>query len=91
MSTALLIIDHPAPPLPRTKPERRAVAATLRANPGAWYLIGAYHNAACARTFSYAIRRGGGGWPMFGAGFEAQTHSMLGEHRIYARWVGGAA
>jgi hypothetical protein len=37
-----------------------------------------------------AISRAQGSKP-FGAGFEAETHTMLGQHRIYARWAGGAA
>lgn len=91
MATASLRADHPTGPLPKPGAERRVVAAMLRADPGVWYLLGAHHNAACARTFGYAIRQGKGGWPTFGPGFEAETHTMLGQHRIYARWVGGAA
>lgn len=84
-------VDHPAHPLPKHGAPRRELAAALRAKPGRWHLLGAYHSATCARTFSYEIRKGGHGWTMFGPGFEAETHTMLGQHRIYARWVGGAA
>lgn len=84
-------VDHPALPLPKHGAPRRELATVLRANPGTWHLLGTYHSPACARTYSYTIRQGGGGWTMFGPGFEVQTHSMLGQHRIYARWVGGDA
>jgi hypothetical protein len=38
---------------------------------------------------AYAIRQGGRGWQMFGPGFEAKAVSVVGENRIYVRYVGG--
>lgn len=74
--------------------DRQWAADTLRANPGQWALLGRWHNSPATRQHAHAIRQGDAGWQMFGPGFEVEAHTMLGEHRIYARFAdtnGGAS
>lgn len=68
--------------------DREWAARTLRANPGRWALLGRWPGGDTSRQHAFLIRNGGPGWRMFGAGFEVQAHTMLGEFRIYARYVG---
>lgn len=79
--------EQPTPPLPKPS-ERPALADALRALPGRWSLIGQHHNNGSLRQAAYEVRRGDGGWSAFGPGFEAQTVTLCGEHRMYARYAG---
>jgi hypothetical protein len=87
--TATIEFEQPTPAIPPMT-ARPAVAYELVENPGQWALIGTWPNAASARQMAYAIRQGSSGWQMFGRGFEAQAVTVIGEHRIYVRYVGGA-
>jgi hypothetical protein len=83
-----LRIDPPAHELPGSRQDRQALADAMREAPLAWVLLGTFPKVGSLRTFAYEIRRAGHGWSMFGPEFEVETHTMLGEHRLYARWVG---
>lgn len=87
MSTQQPRPEQPAAPLPSAEAERHRAAWALRGNPGAWALLGAAGTSGSARTHAWKIRTAGKGWPMFGDGFQAEAHTMFGEHRVYARWV----
>ncbi|MFF9205103.1 hypothetical protein ACF1AE_25445 [Streptomyces sp. NPDC014986] len=61
--------------------------AALRARPGQWALFGQYGTPGTMRQAAYEIRHG------FAKGFaaaqfEAESRSMLGEYRVYVRYVG---
>lgn len=90
MSTTIPIrFEPPAPPVPRTRENRKAVADALRACPGQWALIGCHTNSGSARTGAYEIRKALRG-DMFGppGAFEAEAKTLFGEHRVYARYMG---
>lgn len=88
MSTATQLRAEPASyPLPSTESERHRAAWALRDKPGTWVLLGTAGTPGSAKTHAWKIRVAGKGWAMFGDGFEAEARSMLGEHRVYARWV----
>ncbi|MFK0172633.1 hypothetical protein ACIQU5_27935 [Streptomyces sp. NPDC090306] len=82
--------DAPAPEVRRDDQALRDFAATLRAKPGEWALLGRDTNGNCARQKAYDLRRGA--LPQFRDGrYEAETHTMFGEPRVYVRYVGGEA
>lgn len=67
-----------------------AFAAALRASVGQWALLGRYGTPSTMRQAAYEVRHGLN--PAFpGGAFEAQSHAMLGEYRVYVRYVGGDA
>lgn len=73
---------------------RRLFADALRARPGEWALLGKYSTAGTGRQSAYEIRNALGpkDQPFAPAGsFEAEARTMLGEHRVYVRYVGGGA
>lgn len=82
--------DPPAPPIPRGRAVREAFANDLRANPGQWALLGQHPSPTAARQFAYGIRSGKHTslWLPAGA-YETETRTVLGEHRVYVRYVGG--
>lgn len=95
-----ILFDDPSYPVPETLEEVREFADTCRRQPGRWALYGAMTApGSTVRMTAYIIRKGGHSLrgkvyspKMFTFGppgsFEAQTITMLGEHRIYARFVG---
>lgn len=74
---------------PRTR-ALAALAADLRAVPGAWARVGEYKTAASAITTASLIRRGRlAAFRDAGPGaFEAEARTVDGQARVYARFVG---
>lgn len=73
---------------------RQVFADQLRARPGEWALLGRYVTGGVARQSAYEIRNAldPKDQPFAPAGaFEAEARTMFGEHRVYARYVGGGA
>ena len=67
-----------------------AFAAALQDRSGEWALLGRYGTAGSMRQAAYEVRHGLR--PAFvGGGFEAESRTMFGEHRVYVRYVGGGA
>lgn len=88
----LVRFEEPAPRAPHGLRARWAFANELRNRPMAWALLGAYKNGGCARSSAYNIRHAlmGKDHPFGPPGaFEAEARSMLGQHRVYVRFVGG--
>ena len=84
--------EKPAPTLPLTRKERDTFEAALRRRPNIWALMGQHGSAGAARQAAYSIRRGRYARAFQPAGaFEADAVTVMGEHRIYARYTGGAA
>jgi hypothetical protein len=81
-----LVPDIAPPPLPALT-NRHSCATALRAQPGQWFLLGAHDSAPGARNITWSIQRGDHGWQHFGPDYQAQTHTMFGQHRIYARYA----
>lgn len=84
--------EEPAPGAPHSIKARHAFAEALRARPKEWALLGRYKTGGSARQSAYNIRRAikAKGHPFGPPGsFEADARTMLGEHRVYARFVGG--
>lgn len=84
--------EEPAPRAIHGVKARQAFADELRTRPGVWALLGTYSNSGSARSSAFYIRRTFGvqDQPFAPAGsFEAEARSMLGEHRVYVRFVGG--
>lgn len=76
----------------RTVQSRQVFADALRARPGEWALLGKYHTAGTASQEAYVVRTTPDpkDQPFAPAGaFEAEARTMLGEHRVYVRYVGG--
>lgn len=88
MQESEIRFDPPAEPLPTDLQKRQQLAQALREVPGKWVLVGAASTPNRARSHAHELRRGGSGWDAFGPDFEAETHHMLGENRVYARYVG---
>lgn len=84
--------DEPAHDALRTSDALAAFTAALRSRPGQWALLGRYRTPGVMRQTAYEIRHGHVKAFSEG-GFEAEAHSMLGEYRVYVRYVGkgGAA
>lgn len=82
-----LRVERPSALLPSAESERNRIAWALRDTPATWFLLGKAGTSGSARTHAWQIRTAGKGWSMFGDGFQAEAHSMLGEHRVYARWA----
>ncbi|MEU0133362.1 hypothetical protein ABZ172_04875 [Streptomyces sp. NPDC006296] len=90
MSTVALIeFEQPASSLIRGAAQRTAVAQAMATRPGEWVLLGQWNNPGALRQMAYCLRNGLPGRQMFGPRFEAESMTMLGEHRLYARYVGG--
>jgi hypothetical protein len=86
--------DEPAHDALRRPESLQAFADALRARPGEWALLGKYSTQGAMRQASYEIRivreRKDRVFAPAGS-FEAESRTMLGEHRVYVRYVGGAA
>lgn len=89
--TASIEFEAPTALVPSGRKVRTALAAELTAHPGKWMLLGTWKSPGSARQLAYMIRQGHTGWQMFGAGFEAECHTVIGEYRIYVRYVGRGA
>jgi hypothetical protein len=95
MSGPLLLLDPdtvrfdpPAPDVLRNDQSLRDFANVLRSCPGEWALLGRETTAGCARQKAYRLRHGA--LRQFPAGqFETQSKAILGEFRVYVRYVGG--
>ena len=88
-TTAFINFESATPVLPAGVAARTAIANELSRNAGRWALLGSWPSPGSARQMAYCIRHGLSGWQMFGPGFEAQSTTLLGETRIYARYAGG--
>ncbi|MFD9047633.1 hypothetical protein [Streptomyces zaomyceticus] len=84
-----LRFEKPAPLVPFDVEERSEIAEALKLTPGRWILLGQREASASARQDAYLVRNGKSSWAMFGAGFEAESRTLFGEHRIYVRYTGG--
>lgn len=94
MSTPTITVrfEEPACEPFRRVETRELFADALRARPGEWALLGKYATAGTMRQAAYEIRNAldPKDRPFAPAGsFEAIARSMLGEHRVYVRYVGG--
>lgn len=80
--------ESPAPLLPMPKRAREAFAVALRARPGVWALMGQHPSSGAARQLAFEIRRTNrlGDFPA--GSFEADAKTVMGEHRVYVRYVG---
>lgn len=86
--------EEPARRALRGREARQVFAGALRARPGDWALLGKYATSGSARQSAYCVRQADDpqDQPFAPAGsFEAEARTMLGEHRVYARYVGGSA
>ncbi len=79
--------DAPSDPLPGVKVLER-FAEDLRANMGEWALLGAAHSMGSAGQCAYMIRHGRQAGFSPAGSFEAESKTIFGEHRVYARFVG---
>ena len=91
MIALALKFEEPSDQIPAERSVRAALAAELRDHPGEWLLLGTWKNPGSARQIAYVIRQGGSGWQMFGAGYEVESNTVIGENRIYVRYAGGAS
>jgi len=96
MSAPVIAIrfEEPAHEPPRRVESRQVFADLLRSRPGEWALLGKYATAGTARQAAYEVRNAldPKDQPFAPAGsFEAQSRTMLGEYRVYVRYVGGGA
>lgn len=88
MSTATVTVqfDSPANPIPGVA-EMKEIAEILRSNIGEWGLIGKSSSANAASTRAYDIRHGvQPGFSPAGS-FEAESRTIFGEFRVYAKCV----
>jgi hypothetical protein len=83
-----LRFDGPAELIPDPK-ICEEFAEKLKANMGEWALIGKCNSGSAARQRAYMFRTGAQkGYGPPGA-FEAESKTLMGEHRVYLRYVGG--
>ncbi|MFE2469786.1 hypothetical protein [Streptomyces mirabilis] len=81
--------EFPAPSIPLPPETREAFVAALRARPGTWALMGQHSSPGSARQAAYCIR-----WALRlrsfqpAGAFEADAKTVMGEHRVYVRYVG---
>ncbi|MCI3277465.1 hypothetical protein [Streptomyces cylindrosporus] len=85
--------ESPAPHLPLPSAEMRdAFIAALRTRPGEWALIGQNRSPGAARQAAYALRNSLSPWTYLpGSLFETDCKTVIGEHRVYVRYMGDAA
>ncbi|MFF5471067.1 hypothetical protein [Streptomyces achromogenes] len=66
------------------------IAARLKSRPGQWAVVGTYKSTSIAASMARSIRAGVNMSAYTPAGtFEAKARTVVGEHRVYARYVGG--
>lgn len=67
----------------------RTISGELRARPGEWAVVAVVGDAGKSGTTAAAVKRGVyAGMPK--GEFEATARTVNGEHRVYARYIGGA-
>ncbi len=77
-----------APWLPMPVGHRLAFMDELCKRPGTWALLGQHQSPGAARQTAYAIRKSLSPWPRpTGGHFEADAKTVLGEHRVWVRFV----
>lgn len=79
------------PPPAKVRPVRGRhylVAHRLRAKPGQWAVVGTYNGAESARATARHIRQGRLESYRPAGSFEAESRTVDGEARVYARFVG---
>jgi hypothetical protein len=88
-TTVEVRFELPAPTIPLPPDARNAFVAALRARPGVWALMGQHSSPGSARQMAYTIR-----WSLRtrtfqpAGAFEADAKTVMGEHRVYVRYVG---
>ena len=90
LATLVVRFESPAHDALRRPESLHAFIGALRARPGEWALLGQYGTAGTMRQAAYEVRQGLN-LAFAGGGFEAQSRTMFGEHRVYVRFVGGGA
>ncbi|MFI6248975.1 hypothetical protein [Streptomyces sp. NPDC051016] len=87
MTTIEIAFELPSRRLPLPLKERDAFAAALRQHPDEWALMGHHWSSGSARQAAYAIRKGQ--TPCFAPSgtFEADAKTVIGEHRVYVRYL----
>jgi hypothetical protein len=84
---AELRFEPPAEPIPNTE-ICEEFAEKLKANMGEWALIGKCKTPGAANQRAYMFRHGQQkGFEPSGS-FEAESRTLLGEHRVYVRYMG---
>lgn len=84
--------EEPAHEPPRRLESRWLFADALRARPCEWALLGKYVTGGTAGQAAYEVRHAldPKDQPFAPAGsFEAEARTLMGEHRVYVRFVGG--
>lgn len=87
-TTVDIRFEFPAPSIPLPPEARNAFAAALRARPGAWALMGQHQSPGSARQMAYSIRQAHTTTFAPAGAFEADAKTVMGEHRVYARYLG---
>ncbi|MES9522397.1 hypothetical protein [Streptomyces capoamus] len=85
---AIIRFEEPAYQALRSDESLDALVNALKARPGKWALLGRYDTSGVMRQTAYEIRRGLRRHFSDGR-FETESQTMLGEHRVYIRYVGG--
>lgn len=81
------------PPVRRTRQgsgKHAGIAAQLRAKPGEWAIIDLFDESARAAAMAYVIKTAKLRAYAPAGAYEAKGRTVDGEHRVYARFVGGA-
>jgi hypothetical protein len=83
--------DAPAPAIPR-KAERAEFVRKLKEAPDEWALLGKTGTMGSGTSLAWMIRNGHKSMSDFlpVGSFEAEARTLLGEHRIYVKYVGQA-
>lgn len=83
--------DGPAMPVPK-QAGREEFAAELRKHPGEWALLGKVGTMGSGGTLAWQIRGARETMTAFApaGAYEAEAKTLLGEHRVYVRYVGSA-
>lgn len=67
------------------------VASKLRAKPGEWAVVGVYNASNTAASIARQVNRGAMTAYQPAGSFEAMSHTVDGEPRVYVRFVGEAS
>jgi beta-lactamase class D len=83
--------DGPAPAIPR-KAERIEFVEELKKTPNMWALLGKTGTMGSGTSLAWMIRHAHKSMTEFGpaGAFETEARTLLGEHRVYVRYVGEA-
>lgn len=82
--------DGPSHAVPK-QAGRELFAAELRKHPGEWALLGRVGTMGSGGTLAWQIRGARETMTAFApaGAYEAEAKTLLGEHRVYVRYVGG--